>query len=287
MTSDSSSLPATLTLTVIPGNSYDDGSIAVFPSDPRLASFKIPFRMGNRPFNITSNVSQASITVEQVTVPLPYNNVAVPGSRINLGAPDQTPSPGTAYRFESWSDGGSRNHRVTMPLEGLTLGVQFGTWYQPTLAANPPGAGTVAFSRRHPTVSTAPARRTSRCRRIRATSSPDSRANIRYIQCRSTWRSVDDYGEFHGSSKDHVRLKSARHRNGLADRGWHKLPVPLHSDARSRHGQHCRPGLDRLGVEPRDTLYLPEMVRRHHDRGAKLHRGGGRDVDRDVRRLRC
>ncbi len=150
VTSDSTSLPATLTLTVIPGNSYDDGSIGVFPSDPRLATFKIPFRMGNRPFNITSNAAQASITVEQVTVPLPYNNLAVPGSRINLGAPDQTPSPGTAYRFESWSDSGSRNHRVTMPLEGLTLGVQFGTWYQPTLAVNPPGAGTVVFSTASP-----------------------------------------------------------------------------------------------------------------------------------------
>ena len=150
VTSDSTSLPATLTLTVIPGNSYDDGSIAVFPSDPRLATFKIPFGMGNRPFNITSNAAQASITVEQVTVPLPYSNLAVPGSRINLGAPDQTPSPGTAYRFESWSDSGSRNHRVTMPLEGLTLGVQFGTWYQPTLAVNPPGAGTVVFSTASP-----------------------------------------------------------------------------------------------------------------------------------------
>ena len=146
VTSDSTSLPATLTLTVIPGDSYNDGSIAVFPSDPRLASFKIPVVMGNRPFGITSNAAQASITVQQDTVTLPYNNVAVPGSQINLRAPDQTPSPGTAYRFESWSDAGSRNHRVTIPLEGLTLGVQFGTWYHPTLAVNPPGAGTVAFN---------------------------------------------------------------------------------------------------------------------------------------------
>ncbi|MEO8369094.1 MAG: metallophosphoesterase [Candidatus Solibacter sp.] len=145
VTADSTSLPATLTLSVVPGSSYPDGTIAIIPADSRLDTIKIPIRMGNRPLNITSNATQASIQVGPDTVLLPYNNLAQPGSRIDLRAPDHSPAPGTQYRFESWSNSGPRNQNVTVPLDGLTLSVQFGTWYHPTLSVNPPGAGTLAF----------------------------------------------------------------------------------------------------------------------------------------------
>lgn len=150
VTTDRSTLPATLTLSVIPDDSYPDGAIAVIPADPRFETIKIPVRMGNRAFNIASNVAQASIVLGRDTVSLPYNNLAVPGSRIDLRAPDHSPSLGTQYRFESWSNGGARNQRVSMTLDPLNLSVQFGAWYKPTLAVNPPGAGTVAFSTSSP-----------------------------------------------------------------------------------------------------------------------------------------
>ena len=144
--SDTSTTPATLSLNVVPTNAYPAGNIIVVPGDSRFQTIKIPFQMGNRPFNVTSNVAPTSISIAGQTVELPYNNVAVPGSRIDVGAPDQTPSPGTQYRFESWSDGGARNHRVTITLDPMNVAVRYGTWYKPVLAANPPNSGTVAFS---------------------------------------------------------------------------------------------------------------------------------------------
>jgi len=57
----------------------------------------------------------------------------------SVASPQTMNSPGTEYVFANWSDGGANGHTIQ---PGSSVTVNFTTWYQLTLAANPSAGGT-------------------------------------------------------------------------------------------------------------------------------------------------
>ena len=69
--------------------------------------------------------------------------VAANSSHTIAVAQTQPGGAGTQYVFTGWNDGGAASHSITVGTLGLTYAATFKTRYQLTVAASPPGGGTV------------------------------------------------------------------------------------------------------------------------------------------------
>jgi hypothetical protein len=141
------STPATFHLVAdnLPSYAHTFASFTVTPDDPSIAPLTTLVTLAPTAFNVTSNVPNTKMNLYAATVSLPYSIVVYPGNAENLNVPTpQYPSAGIRYAFGSWSDGGAQQHYVTVPLSGLSLGLNFNVGYMVTPAIVPANGGSVS-----------------------------------------------------------------------------------------------------------------------------------------------
>jgi len=141
VSADSSVTPAKLTIGRTESATYEDGSVAITPLDSRYSDLKIPVSIAKTPVQFQSPSVGATILLQNSVAPLPSQTVAPPGGQLEVDVPDNSPSPGTLYRFKAWTDGGPKNRRIDVGLNPLDLRVLFDSFYQVQFNVQPAAAG--------------------------------------------------------------------------------------------------------------------------------------------------
>jgi hypothetical protein len=138
--------PATFTLTadILPVYQHFFASFTVRPNDANIPPFTVRATLAPSNLSVSTNVPHAQMNLYAATVALPYNIVVNPGNAEKLDVPSpQYPSAGIRYTFDNWSDGQAQQHYATVPIGGLTLGLNFKTSYLVTPTIVPANGGRV------------------------------------------------------------------------------------------------------------------------------------------------
>jgi Calcineurin-like phosphoesterase/Divergent InlB B-repeat domain len=138
--------PATFTLTAdnLPFFEHFFASFTVTPDDVTIPPFTVRATLAPSNLNVTTNVAHAQMNLYSATVAVPYSIVVSPGNAEKLDVPSpQYPSAGIRYTFDKWTDGQAQQHYVTVPIGGLTLGLNFKTSYLVTPTITPANGGRV------------------------------------------------------------------------------------------------------------------------------------------------
>ncbi len=138
LTADSNNTPATLTIHPNGQGAVQGASIVITTDDPSINAITIPFTVGDD-VAFTSNVAGGIMSINGNFVSLPANYSMPPGTQVTVNVANYFASPGVAYSFQSWSDGGPQQHTVTVGQNGLNLEAFFTVRYQLTVSAGPGG----------------------------------------------------------------------------------------------------------------------------------------------------
>ncbi|RKY88170.1 hypothetical protein DRQ11_04355, partial [candidate division KSB1 bacterium] len=94
---------------------------------------------------ITTDPSGLTVTVDGTDYTSPHTFTWIAGSTHDIGVPStQSAGIGVRYVFSSWSDGGARDHEITIPSSPVTYTANFTTQYYLTVISphgNPQGEG--------------------------------------------------------------------------------------------------------------------------------------------------
>ncbi len=121
-------------ITVNAATGSDYINIMASPPAPSTTSFTIQTNPSGLQFSIDGGPSQQA--PQTLTV-------AANSSHTIAVAQTQPGGAGTQYVFTGWNDGGAASHSITVGTLGLTYAATFKTQFQLTVAATPPGGGTV------------------------------------------------------------------------------------------------------------------------------------------------
>jgi hypothetical protein len=160
VTADSTTLPATLTLTpiILPAGDYTstDQVIQISPAVVGLSPTTLKVNLLEGTLSLSSNLPGATVRAyppncetPQCTEPQPLPTSFATLSATVIAQPPPAAPAGTRYSFSGWGDGEAATHTVEVPLTGYPLKEFYEVDYQITTAAS--SGGTVSISPASPT----------------------------------------------------------------------------------------------------------------------------------------